>query len=307
MSSIHALEHPEVRARQDSPAAAGNLLHIEPSMFQRAFGRAPFLIGHRLADHPLFDFARLLELARSLPPSSVESNAGNLAVDQDPKLTPRNGLSVEETIQRIEYCKSWMVLWNVEQDPVYRQLLHCCLGEIEAQGHPYARGICRREGFIFISSPGSVTPYHMDPECNFLLQVRGQKQISIFDGEDRSLLSEEELERMYAGAHRNLVFKDEYQRKAAVFQLHPGDGLHFPVTWPHWVKVHDEVSVSFSLTIRTRAAERRDVVYKMNHYLRGRGFTPTPAGTSPLRDGLKFNAYRLLRRVRGLLGRGKLE
>ena len=193
-----------------------------------------------------------------------------------------------------------MVLKNIEQDADYRDLLFRCLGEIEERNHPYCRGICHREGFIFISSPGSVTPYHMDPECNFLLQIRGKKQLSLFDGNERSILTEEELERFYAGAHRNLKFADEFQAKAQVFEMEPGDGLHFPVTWPHWVGVHDEVSISFSITFRTRATERRETLYQVNHSLRGRGWRPTPVGASRLRDTVKFNGYRLLRRIRGL-------
>jgi hypothetical protein len=290
--------------RGEAVSGPESLLRFDSDVFNSAFGRAPFLVGHCLASHPLFEFARLLELARSLPPTSVEYNAGNLAVNQDPQSTPRNGLSAEETIHRIEHCKSWMVLKNIEQDKEYRELLYRCLGEIEARGHTYARGICHREGFVFISSPRAVTPYHADPECNFLLQIRGSKQVSLFDGGDRSLLSEEELEQFYSGAHRNLAFKDEDQRKASVFELRPGDGLHFPVSWPHWVKVHDGVSISFSITFRTRATERREVLYQVNHFLRSRGRAPTPVGASRVRDGVKYNAYRVVRRVRGWLGRG---
>jgi hypothetical protein len=302
MSAASILDRPDGIADSHATRASDSLLRIDADAFNSCFGRAPFLVGHRLTSHPLFDFARLLELAKTLPASSVEYNAGNLAVNQDPDLTPRNGLSAEETIDRIAHCKSWIVLKNVEQHADYRDLLHRCLDEIEAYGHPYARGTCHREGFVFISSPGAVTPYHMDPECNFLLQVRGAKQVSLFDGSERSLLSEAELERFYSGAHRNLIFRDEYQRKASVFELRPGDGLHFPVTWPHWVKVHDEVSISFSITFRTRATERRDVLYHVNHYLRSRGYTPTPVGASGVRDGLKYNAYRVIRRIRRLLG-----
>ena len=53
---------------------------------------------------------------------------------------------------------------------------------------PQARARAGLEGFIFVSSPGSVTPYHIDPERNFLLQVRGNKTMHMFDGSDRSLL-----------------------------------------------------------------------------------------------------------------------
>ena len=36
-----------------------------------------------------------------------------------------------------------------------------------------------REGFIFLSAPGSTTPAHTDPEHNFLLQVRGPKEMNV--------------------------------------------------------------------------------------------------------------------------------
>ena len=79
-----------------------NLLKLKWTQFELEFGRSPFLIGHNLTAHPLFEFSRLLDLARGLPGSSVEYNAGNLAVNQDPNQTPRNGLSAEETIRRTE-------------------------------------------------------------------------------------------------------------------------------------------------------------------------------------------------------------
>ena len=40
----------------------------------------------------------------------IEYNAGNLSVSQDPALTPMNGLSISETLRRIEECESWMAL-----------------------------------------------------------------------------------------------------------------------------------------------------------------------------------------------------
>jgi hypothetical protein len=282
-------------------------LEVDADFFRADFNVRPFLIRHRLVDHPLFALPRLIELSRALPPDRVEYNAGDLAVNQDPDLTPQTGLSVEETIRRIEDCRSWMVLKNVENDPEYRELLHGCLAEVERLDHPLARGVCMREGFIFISSPHSVTPYHMDPECNFLLQIRGHKQVSLFDAADRALVTEEQLEKFYSGAHRNMTFQEEFQEKASVFRLHPGEGLHFPVTAPHWVKNGDAVSISFSITFQTRATERRAALYNINHHLRQRGFRPRPVGRSRFRDALKYNGYRILRRIKRLFGGGKAK
>lgn len=290
-----------------APAAAADgkhaLLEIDPAAFREHFDRRPFLIGHRLVGHPLFELPRLLQLAKSLPETCVEYNAGNLPISVDPSQTPRTGLSAEETIRRIAECKSWMALKYVENDPAYQDLLQRCLAEVRVHSEPLAPGMMQAEGFIFVTSPGSVTPYHMDPEHNFLLQVRGRKFVHLFDPRDRSLLSEEELERFYDGAHRNMQFREENRAKAWVFDLQPGQGLHFPVTAPHWVQNGDEVSVSFSITFRTPDLERRGAVHNVNAWLRRRGWRPAPAGQHPWRDGLKYNAYRLWRRAARLLGR----
>lgn len=285
-------------------ADESSLLDIDAETFRASFNRKPFLVRHHLADNRLFALPRLIELSRRLPKEDVEYNAGDIPVNQDPMLTPRTGLSIQETIRRIEDCRSWLVLKNVERDAEYNALLNCCLDQIETLFDSKTTGMCNRQGFIFISSPSSVTPYHMDPEHNFLLQIRGKKYVNIFDGADRSVLSEQELERYLAGAHRNLIFKDEYQQKASVFELTPGQGLHFPVTAPHWVKNGDEVSISFSITFHTPASERRKVVYEVNNRLRGKGINPLPFGRSFLRDSAKFYAFRALRRGKRFIGRG---
>jgi hypothetical protein len=279
------------------------LLDIDAATFQRNFNRQPFFIRHHLAGHELFTLPRLMELAKGLPKEFVEYNAGNLPVSQDPNLTPQNGLSVEETIRRIEECQSWMVLKYVENDSEYAALLNTCLDEIQSYSEPFARGMSKREGFIFISSPNSITPYHMDPEYNFLLQIRGKKMMSVFDGGDRSILSEQELEQYLSGGHRNLTFKKEFQHKALECELNPGAGLHIPVTAPHWVKNGNEVSVSFSITFRAPAAERRTIVYATNAYLRKCGLAPVPYGQSAWRDTAKYFSYRAVRRAKHWLGK----
>ncbi|MBI3406768.1 MAG: cupin-like domain-containing protein [Planctomycetes bacterium] len=282
---------------------AAALLDIDAATFKDHFDRKPFLIGHRLVDHPLFALPRILELARTLPERNVEYNAGELPVSLDPAQTPRNGLSVEETVRRIAECKSWMVLKYVENDPEYCELLHRCLAEVRAYSELLWPGMRQAQGFVFLTSPNSVTPYHMDPEHNFLLQIRGSKKIHIFNGRDRSLVTEEDLERFYGGSHRNMPFRDEFRARAWIFDLKPGFGLHFPVTAPHFVENGPEVSVSFSITFRTPDLERRSIVHNVNACLRGRGWHPTPVGRSPWRDAVKCQAYRLWRKTRKLLGR----
>jgi len=181
-----------------------SLLEIQPLEFESHFTREPFLIRHHLSDHPLFQIERLLELAKALPPENIEYNAGQLPLSVDPNMTPMNGLSVAETIERIQTCKSWMAIKYVENDPKYRDLLHACLDEVRPHSEPIAPGMQKAHGFIFLSSPNSVTPYHIDPEHNFLLQIRGGKTIGMYDGRDKTLLTEQNLEGFYSDKHRNL-------------------------------------------------------------------------------------------------------
>lgn len=274
----------------------GTLLDIDPATFEAHFDQKPFRIGHRLADHPLFALARLVELSRSLPAASVEYNAGQIPINMDPKQTPRTGLGIEETIRRIEEHNSWMVLKFVEQDETYRALLAKCLEDVQVYSEPLRPGMCMPQGFIFISSAHAVTPYHMDPEHNFLLQVHGNKVMTIFNGRDRALLSEEELEHFYSGAHRNMAFKAEYEAKSEQFPLEPGQGVHVPVTFPHHVRVGAGYSVSFSITFRTPDLDRRAMLHETNGRLRTRGYHPRPVGRSALRDQVKFQIARVLRR-----------
>jgi hypothetical protein len=282
------------------------LIEVDPGICAAYFDRRPFHVRHALSDHPLFALPRLLELARRLPEPFVEYNAGALAVGVRPEETPRTGLSPEETVRRIAECGSWMVLKRVEQDPGYGELLDRCLDAVAAQAGIALPRMLRREGFIFISSPHAVTPFHLDPEHNFLLQIRGSKTVSMWDREDRFVLPEAELEKFYdAFVHRNLPWRDVFQTTAWVVPLEPGQGLHFPVAVPHWVRNGPAVSISFSITFRSETSQARELIYRANAKLRKLGISPRPPGRSLLLDSTKRGAFAALARIKRLLARAE--
>jgi hypothetical protein len=278
-------------------------LVADRAQFAAAFPRRPFTVGHTLADHPLFRLERLVELSKRLPAGQVEYNAGDVDIDMADRETPQTGLSVEETIRRIETCRSWMVLKHVEADPAYADLLNACLDQVQPFTDAVEPGMVSRHAFIFISSPGSRTPYHNDPEHNFLLQVRGHKDIHIWPGDDRTILTDEEIENRVSGAPRTLVYRDAQEGKASVFRLDPGRGLFFPYGAPHWVQNGDAVSVSFSITFTTHATHRMESVYQGNAMLRRWGIAPRTFGAAPWRDSAVCFLARGVRKVGRLVGR----
>lgn len=288
-------------------AAGASLLEFEPATFREHFPDHGFKVRHQLCDRSEFGLTRLVELAQELPESSVEYYAGNVSVDQRSKHYPRNGLSVVETVRRIEECGSWMVMKNVETHPNYGKFLRTLLDEwytqIDSSLLERLRGGLNRErAFMFVSSPNSVTPYHMDDEHNLLLQIRGAKLVNLWDPKDRTVVSERQIESQLQFWHdsdheRYMPYREEFQERAKLFELNPGEGLHFPFGAPHWVKNGPQVSVSFSVTFRSAWSDQMGKLYFVNNKLRKIGMEPTPPGQSPWRDSVKLGAFQALRRL----------
>jgi len=277
-------------------------LTISNEALSSAYPDKPFTVRHELSGHPLFSISHLLELQKVLPQKKIDYYTGKVDVNTDRSKTTPTGLTPEETIRRIKECESWLVLKNVEQVPEYRQLLEECLGSYRPMIEAKTPGIRQLEAWIFITSPHSIAPYHLDPEHNLLLQIHGPKTVHIFDSRDPEILSDEELERYYAAGAANpkLEYNEAYREKDRVFVINPGDGVHIPYTAPHWVKVEDEFSISFSVSFYSRACDRRARLYRFNSRLRWSGLTPATPGKSPIHDAAKDAVINSYLKIRGL-------
>jgi hypothetical protein len=268
------------------------LLDIDTGEFARRYGGGPMAIRHSLGDHRLLTVEAVAELADDLPAGKVEHNAGALPSVLPGGEAPRSELSPGEIARGIERNGQWMVLKNIELSPAYRQLLDETLDEVAplVEGREGEGGMTRREGFIFLSAPGSVTPSHLDPEHNFLLQVRGTKDMHV--GRFASPEHEQrELERYYHGGHRNI---DRLPDTAETYHLSPGDGVYVPVHAPHWVANGPHASVSLSITWYTPAVEQAGRVHAFNGRLRRLRLAPRPPGRRPGADRGKALAQRSL-------------
>jgi JmjC domain len=270
------------------------LLDIDPKAFRDSFDRGPMPVSHELTGHPLLTVESLAGLAERLEQhGKVEHNFGDLGAVQNPDEVQRHDMPVGEIARNIETSNSWMVLKNIELDPAYSQLLDETLDEAEGLVSDRDGGMSAREGFIFLSSPNSVTPSHIDPEHNFLLQIRGSKEITVGrfpDGETQQIY----LENVLAGAHRNL---DLEPQEARGFQLEPGDGVYVNPHAPHWVQNGPATSVSLSVTFQTPVNLRTIRVHKLNARLRGLGMSPGAPGQRAGVDRGKEAASRVLARL----------
>jgi len=285
---------------------------IQPnSEFPANFDRKPFQFFHALANHPLFALPRLLDLAKATKetrPKDLYYDAGKeIGIGQRWDQMGPKPFPVDEALHRIENSGAWVTLHQAQKDPEYGALFHQCMREFEAlTGSDFSRVMRVEDALIFITSPNRVTPYHIDRECNFLMQIRGEKTIYIFDQNDRDVLPETELERLWTVDNNAGVYKPQYQERARSFRLQPGNGVHIPVNAPHWVKNDDNVSISLSVNFTPKDRYCANF-YRANYGLRKMGITPAPRGKSAFRDALKTDsvgaALGVRRWVRGLTAR----
>lgn len=238
---------------------------------------------------PLLSRIRLVKLAGDLAPHLVEFNAGDLPISVSPNDVQEPDLSATETIERIGECNSWMTLRNIEHDAEFATLAQNIIDHLSDRITQKTGDILQREAFIFISSPGAVTPFHFDEEHNILIQIEGTKDVQVYSQYDRDLASQQDLERFHTGAHRNLLLHPELQSRGEVVTMAPGDALYIPPLAPHWVKVtSDKPALSLSVTWRSAQSKRTCYLHQINHELRKRGANPRFPGEAPIADQLKI-------------------
>ena len=243
-------------------AKGTRVIGLDNANIWKQLNRAPYLF-HPLANHPLFDIPRLLTLAKGVidrgDPTKfalrVEGDAEfNSAPWQD---------SLPQAIRRVEEGGVWLKLSALEElDRDYDDILRKTIGEIEdLTGLPLRHDIGLSGITVFVASPNMVTSYHFDNETNFLFQIRGEKDVRLFDPQNRFVLTENEIERFYAGNYMAGIYREEVLESGTLFHLTPGTAAR---------------------------------IYQANYCLRRLGFQPLPPGKSRFRDKLKNRTFEML-------------
>lgn len=271
-------------------------------------------IRHDYHLHPLMRMDSLEKLAKRLVATDqCRFIARDTAVDtpfHHVKESP-DGRDIGEVFRRIEEPGSWVALYNVQTDPEYHRFVW--------QVMESARHIVDKEekvfdvrGFIFISAPPSVTPFHIDRENNFWLQVHGRKTIHLWDRDDREVVGAADVEDfiVYRGLE-NVRLREGMVARSAEFDCGPGEGVYFPSTTPHmtrsepaWTCPGDGVAVSIGIVFYTDVTRRHAYVHTVNRMLRRYlKWNPRMPGRSAVVDAIKYPIGRMAvafrRRFRG--------
>jgi hypothetical protein len=269
-----------------------------PGDFARSFDRVPFSFRHHLAGDPRFAYPRIVELVERLSQRQeygLGYNVGKVKVGHGWGETSTGERTAAEVARDLAHSDGWMILFFVDRDPEFAEVLTACLDEIEALTGAQLKGqVYGRKAEVFISSPGRVTNYHVDYEANWLIQLQGTKTVYVFDPRDKEVLSDQELEGFYRGNRDAPVYKEHLQSRGVRHVLTPGTGVHMPVNAPHWVQNGPEISISIAFNLEMRWAERRGMIHRCNSHLRRLGLSPRSPDPFGLIDRTKALGMRSL-------------
>lgn len=300
---LHRDEHPEP-SKPETDRRGGADCRVWVDNEPEFSANAICLLKHNFHQHPLLQLDALEALAHRLLPLK-QCRFINPGAKQDSDFIHHSqspdGRDLSEVFRNISQAGSWVALYNAETDPQYAQLVSEALGSVEHLVNRDQPGIFSPQAFIFISAPPSVTPFHIDRENNFWLQIHGRKIMNVWDANDRTVVPAETVENFIVDKSlHNVKLRDDLMPLRHEWDLGPGEGVYFPSTSPHstrteesWVTETNGVSVSIGIVFYTEKTRRDAYIHSFNRVLRKFGGRPQSPGFSGW-DAVKYALGRLV-------------
>lgn len=277
-----------------------------PAQALADFDHRCFKFSHELIKRSELSFESIREVVLSLPADQVFFSRADLKIDANfdrAHVDHATGLSLESTLRDMATTNSYVMVRQPDTHPRLRPVLDLLMTELREFVHQVHHGVGSAADvfhdpmlYLFISSPNSVTPFHVDRYSTLLFQLQGEKDVMIWDRYDRETVTAEELENLFGLPHiKNPAYKGKDTRQPEAVHLVRGEGVHIPFTSPHWVKNGPEVSVSVSFIFQTPPSLQQGNAHRFNYHLRRLAkklpvALPLPlgnVGASSLVDGAK--------------------
>ena len=246
------------------------------------WSHTPLRLSHRLDRSPLFTDEALGALIDSYPRDGFSLvRWGEQGADRGSwREGELGGLSGREVIAAIGRSKLWINLRDVGAvDPRYAALRDGIFAELKERMPEI--GMFGEKIGILISSPGSRTLYHADLPGQCLWQMRGTKRVYVYPSAPPFIRPEHVEAIALSGVEVNMPYRPWYDAHAQVYDLEPGQMLHWPLNAPHRVDNHDCLNVSMTMEYFTPAIRRNHMVTVANGILRHKlGVTPHSRDTA---------------------------
>ena len=248
-------------------------------------------VRHKLSNDPRLRRSELMNLASNAAPRNIEHHLSALPVLLPTGEAPQLPLNPAVVVSEIKDNDCWLGLFHLERQDTYRQLLDECVGSW-ASSFGSEGGVKSTTANVFLASPHSVTPAHIDCHHNLLLQIEGTKEVvvGVFDSPAHEVA---EVNGHFSPRHSNLA---TLPARSTSWLIGPGEGLYLPPYTPHWVLTGNQVSVSLSCVVVTPGTQRVELAHVANARLRRLGLHPVAAGNVEAIDAAKSVVVKAVRR-----------
>ncbi len=266
--------------------------------------REPYRFQHKLMGHPALTLENLSRVLPRLPPDQVMYSNNRLKNGDDFEKTFRSrpqDQSIEETIEGIRTSDSYIVVSSPQVDASFAPLHKELISDVEAliQQRGVGRVAITPKLYLFIASPNSVTPFHIDRYSTFLMQFRGSKQVCVSRPWDERVVTDTDCENYVSYVSTRLPWSTDRDQFSTCFDFRPGDALHIPFVSGHHVRNGaEDVSISLSIIFNTDQTMAWRSALNFHQRARKVGVTPARVGQSPVRDAAKARLWSVWSRLR---------
>lgn len=236
--------------------------------YAETYGQENLLLHHRLNETGLFTREALAEVIDRYPNELY--NLNTMGFDPENPVWregTKGDFSGEQVIDAIERGRMWMNLRSLESvDDRYAKVLNRIFEEFE-NNVPGFETFKRKFG-VLISSPLVQVFYHADVPGQALWQLEGEKRVYVYPNE-APFLKQKDLEGIVMGlTEEEIPYERSFDDGAIVYDLKPGEVLHWPLNCPHRVENKDCLNISVTTEHWTSDLRKQYAVNYANGVLR---------------------------------------
>lgn len=237
--------------REGEPGHAPHARFYWPSALKKSLGDSTFQATHNLHHLDQFSDEKLAELLDRYPREKLGiyrfPDHSNSAKKAEHGHAP--SLSGAEIMDAVREGQIWLNLRAVNKElPEYEALADTVFGQLkQASG----MATLKEDVGVLISSPNIHVHYHLDIPLVCLVQLRGEKKISIYP--KRAPFVEPDQISAFALRRQDeqMTYSERFESAANVISLEPGLAVTWPQTAPHRVQNGNSLNVSLSCEFMT--------------------------------------------------------
>lgn len=231
---------------------SGSILSNFEDRHKKLFDKHTVNLQHKLADTGLFTEESIARLIDGCEPDHY--NITSMGYDKN-VLEWRSGeigsLSGQEVIESIRKGRMWMNLHRImDRDPKYQAVLDKIFNEFE--GLIPGLKTFKRNMTLLISSPNIQVYYHADIQGQSLWQIAGKKRVYVYPASDAFISSESIEKVLLRETEEEVPYEQWFDDYAEVYDLEPGQMVHWPLYAPHRVENYDCMNISVTTEHWTR-------------------------------------------------------